>query len=452
MVEKVIKQLGGADEKAEILKQEILLSQNALKNGNKVYYVSENGNDANDGLSPENAFKTIARLSDINLAVDDTVLFERGSVFRMQEMLWVKPGVNYGAYGEGEKPKLYGSLKNYADPQIWTQSEQPNIWTMQLKKSEENRATLTTFNNDEYIGVWKFEKSDLKKDGDFFHDIQTGIYYLYFEGSNPGEYFENIEIATVRTGFRASYIKKVCIDNLCFKYYSVGALLFGECDDIKVTNCVLGWQGGAIFEMRDGKPLRYGNAIEFWFQCRDITVKNCWVYQIFDAAMTFQGCGEGQARFDNIVFADNLIEYCSMNIECWIGRGSGPDEAHIKDILYKGNIIRMSGYGWGGIQRWDKDAQALLLGWNRIYEDFTNFVIADCILDCADGYMIRMCGPEEQKGLTLENNTYYQKAVSGTHDCVEIVKGYSNKASNQKELANAIALFDKNPKLVKWLG
>ena len=65
--------------------------------------------------------------------------------------------------------------------------------------------------------------------------------------------------------------------------------------------------------------------------------------------------------------------------------------------------------------------------------------------------MIYMWGPDEQPGITLSGNSYYQKAVTGTHDCTEIVKGYSNKASNQEELAAAIALFDKNPKLVKWL-
>lgn len=452
MVEKVLKQLGGAEKEASALREKILSAESELKIKGRVFYVSENGNDANDGLSPEAAFKTVSRVAELHLELDDSVLFERGSIFRLEDKLWLKPGVNYGAYGEGEKPKMYGSRRDYADPSIWKQTDNPNIWSIELKvKEARERAALTIFDNDEYIGVWKFTKDELQKDGDFYHDIENGIYYLYFEGGNPGEYFNNIEISTVCMAMRASYIKMVHIDNICFKYYTFGAMLLGECDNITVTNCEFGWLGGAIFNIRGERPLRYGNAMEFWFQCRDITVKNCWVYQVFDAAMTFQGSGEDQARFDNIKFDDNLIEYCSMNIEYWVGHNGKPKDAHIKDISYKGDIIRMSGYGWGGIYRWDKEDQALLLGWNRKYDDLSNFVIADCILDCADSYMIQMWGPQVQEGIILRDNSYYQKAVTGTHDCVEIVKGYANKASNQEELAEAIALFDKNPKLVKWL-
>lgn len=452
MISKVLKQTGGAECQADALREKILSAENEIKTAGRIFYVSEKGDDSNDGLTPETAFKTVSKVDSLKLEQNDTVLFERGSVFRLSDKLWLCPCTNYGAYGEGEKPKFYGSLRDYADPLIWSVTDNPNVWCLKLEaKESKNRAALTTFNNDTYIGEWKFRREELLKDGDFYHDIENGIYYLYFEGGNPGEYFDNIEISTVIVALRASFIKKVHIDNICFKYFTFGAMLLGECDDITVTNCELGWLGGAIFSMRGEKPLRYGNGMEFWHDCRDITVRDCWVYQVFDAAMTFQGSGETIARFDNIHFDNNLIEYCSMNIEYWVGSGGGADESHIKDITYKGDIIRMSGYGWGGIYRWDTEDQALLLGWNRLYEDLTNFVISDCILDCADSYMIYMYGPELQEGITLENISYYQKATSGRHNQTEIIRGYDNKATCQEDLEAAIALFDKNPKLVKWL-
>ena len=52
---------------------------------------------------------------------------------------------------------------------------------------------LQSFNNDEYVGVWKYKIEDLENDGDYAHDEETGMFGLYFKEGNPGEYFEEIE-------------------------------------------------------------------------------------------------------------------------------------------------------------------------------------------------------------------------------------------------------------------
>lgn len=449
MIDKVITHSGGADAESSALKEKILSAKDNLGNGNKTYYVSERGDDSNDGLSPEKPIKSYLHIADLPLEAGDSVLLERGSVFRISEMLWVKSGVCYGAYGEGEKPRVYGSLRDYADPSIWKQTDNKNIWQTELSHTA---AALITFNYDEYIGVWKYTKPELMKDGDFYHDAENGVFYLYFGGGNPGEVFENIEISSTDVSIRGSYIENVKIENIYFKYNTVGAFLFGEIKGISISGCVMGWGGGKIFEIREKGPLRYGNAAEFWYQCEDISVENCWIYQQFDAALTFQGEGADTPIFHNIKFDNNLIEYCSMNIEYWAGQNPDGTPALIENISYKGNIIRFAGYGWGGIYRWDKEDQASLLGWNYLYENVKNFVVTENIIDCADCYMIYMKSGKEQKGLSVFNNTYYQKSVSGTHDCIETVKGLDLCASNQEEFENAITEFEEKPKLIKWLN
>jgi hypothetical protein len=213
----------------------------------------------------------------------------------------------------------------------------------------------------------------------------------------------------------------------------------------------MGWQGGKIFEIREGKPIRYGNAAEFWYQCRNITVSNCYVYQIYDAALTFQGFGDAGPIFENIKFSDNLIEYCSMNLEYWAGAPGDLIQPHIEKIEYSGNIIRFCGYGFGGIQRIDKEDQALLLGWNRKYTDISDFLIKDNILDCSDGFYIYMFGPGTQKGIVLEGNSYYQKSPVSNHGYTDIIKGTKTKANNQSDFESAIRLFDSNPEIIKWV-
>ena len=83
------------------------------------YYISNSGDDANDGLSPETAWATIDRLNVEPLQYGDAVFFERGSVWRAAQV-YTKPGVTYSAYGEGEKPGLYGSVENGGGAEKWT--------------------------------------------------------------------------------------------------------------------------------------------------------------------------------------------------------------------------------------------------------------------------------------------------------------------------------------------
>ena len=450
MIDKVIKHSGGADIAAEELKQRILSTKDSERCSNNIYYVSQRGDDSNDGLSPQRPIKSYDHIANLPLKEGDSVLLERGSLFRASDMLWVKSGVYYGAYGEGEKPLVYGSLRDYADASIWKQSEENNnIWTTPLAHTA---AALITFNNDEFIGDWKYTKPELTKDGDFYHTAEEGVFYLYYEGGNPGECFDSIEISSTEVSIRGSYIENVTIENIYFKYNTVGAFLFGEIKGITIKGCVMGWGGGKIFEIRDKGPLRFGNAAEFWYQCEDITVENCWVYQQFDAALTFQGEGADTPIFKNIKFENNLIEYCSMNIEYWAGKNPDGTPAVIDNISYKGNIIRFAGYGWGGIYRWDKEDQASLLGWNYLNDNLNNFVITENIIDCADCYMIYLKSPKEQAGLTVFNNSYYQKPVSGTHDCIEVVRGLDICATNEEELKEAISNFEEKPRLVKWIS
>ena len=116
---------GGADAEAEALRQAILNTEDQLVVTGTTYYVSPNGDDDNDGTSPEAAWRTLdgVALNRFLLQPGDAVLFERGYIYRRESAFVVRNGVSYGAYGEGEKPKILGSLKDYAEPSLWKESE-----------------------------------------------------------------------------------------------------------------------------------------------------------------------------------------------------------------------------------------------------------------------------------------------------------------------------------------
>ena len=98
--------LNQMDELAAKRKAEILGAKDELVIKGTTYYVANDGNDANDGLTPETAWKTLAKVTEAELAEGDGVRFKRGDLFR--GAFKTKPGVTYCAYGEGDKPKFYG--------------------------------------------------------------------------------------------------------------------------------------------------------------------------------------------------------------------------------------------------------------------------------------------------------------------------------------------------------
>lgn len=87
------------------------------------YYVdSFAGSDENPGDSPERPWQTLTRVNSAKVGPGDAVLFRRGRVWRGS--LRTKAGapespLRYGAYGEGEKPRIMSSA-DLSDPGFWS--------------------------------------------------------------------------------------------------------------------------------------------------------------------------------------------------------------------------------------------------------------------------------------------------------------------------------------------
>lgn len=78
-----------------------------------VYYVANTGADTNDGISPDHPWKTLRQINTQPLQPGDSVLFNRGDMWR--GTLIPHSGnesacITYGAYGSGAKPRLFGSV------------------------------------------------------------------------------------------------------------------------------------------------------------------------------------------------------------------------------------------------------------------------------------------------------------------------------------------------------
>jgi len=451
---------GGAEVQAAALRTAIDESKDNLVVTGKKYYVSQNGNDSNDGTSPDKAFKTLNKVEGLygKLQEGDAVFFERGSVFRVSPdyyySLTLKNGVTYGAYGQGEKPMILGSEKNYADKNLWTLTEKDNIWKLNFSNSD---AGIIVLNGGRETGKKQTEIRYLTVNDHFYHDWDNNILYFYCDRGNPGEVFTEIEIGVKKEIFHLPKgAQNIKVDNIGFSYSGIFGIRGSDgSTNITITNCTFSWIGGSLF---DDKSNRYGNAIEFTNGCENILVKNCSFEQIFDSGVTFQ---VGNSPFCKFTVEDCLFEYNGMSgFEWWTQGDDGKqdgvpvDITVIEDITFKNNIVRFTGYGWSKATR---SPAHIRNGWkDKWYPNMKNFTIVNNVFDCANGQIIASGWKAEPDGYSVCDNTYYQCAVKMPDDekyqPFTPLNGKGNFVSNYEELVCAVGDVDKSPQKIEWLA
>lgn len=335
--------------------------------GAKVYYVSNSGNDSNSGTSPSSAWKTLDKVSSANIPSGSYVCFERGGLFRGK--LTAKAGVTYTAYGTGDKPKLYGSPENGADPTKWKKSDKKNVWYYVGAENWKDVGTLV-FNEGESCAIKAIREykdngdvynwttglpfndgyKDLNQDLHFYHEPSTKRLYLYSD-ENPGNRFNSIEfnvgynLITVKEG-----VNGVTVDNLCLKYTGIHGIGANTVNDLTVQNCEFGWIGGTVqgFLGNNKYETRLGNAIEIYGGCEDYTVQNNYIYQIYDAGITHQYSGVGDKVYNhtNVLYLNNVIENCVYSIEYFVSGCEPSNPSVMTNFRIEGNHMWYASRGF----------------------------------------------------------------------------------------------------------
>lgn len=400
------------------------------KAGCTAYYVSNKGNSQNDGLSPETPFATLADLGKIKnrLKAGDVVYLERGSIFRGQLLAEVA-GVTYAAYGEGKKPTIYASPVDAAKTGVWVQTkENKNVYKYSLP-IENDIGTLvfnggekhaikciirteddgTTYNNTTGDKFNSF--ADLNEDLHFYHTTKGAApLYLYCKDGNPAEVFDSIELC-IKKHVVSIKADNIHIDNICVKYGGAHGISSGSRNGLTVTNCEIGWIGGSIqAEGMYGKnyATRYGNGIEIYGACTDFVVKNCYFYQIYDAAATFQYTisDDSDRIMKNSNISDNVMEYCNYSFEYFLS-GGAPETSYIEDAYVTGNLMWYAGYGYCE-QRPDKNKDAHIKAWNHTNTRKGDFKIDNNLFALAKTTLVQSNAKVASHSPTYSGNTYIQ--------------------------------------------
>ena len=363
--------LGASDKRVE----EILNSPNMdlSEITGRCFYISNNGNDANDGLSPETPWATLEKLKEAYLSYgisySDIILFERGSVWR--GAIPIEASMRYSAYGEGPKPRFYQSHSG-ASPLMWEATDVENVWRYTGAEIETDIGNIV-FNEGECWGIKLtldtdtnlFVESGMVTNGvdvyrsaqreytgpdcitgnlEFYYDIyDTHNFYLRCDWGNPGDCFDSIELSEnlphVSFGQDTAF---VTLDNLAFMYTGGHAVSVFSAVGVTVQNCTFEWIGGSIEGLH--VTTRYGNGFQNWGSCSSIVVKDCYLNQIYDSAITTQNEGGGVSIVDGFTVTGNVVDRANTAFEFF---NVGNKKNYYKDVIVRDNYMRYQGFHFG---------------------------------------------------------------------------------------------------------
>lgn len=181
------------------------------------------GADGNDGLAPQTAWRSVARVNAAPLAPGDRVLFKRGGVWR-ETLIPPASGapeapIVFDAYGEGPPPRILGSI-SLGRTSAWTEAT-PGVWSAGGIPLEPGAVFF-----DGRGGERRRTLAELSAEGDWFFEPAGGRLYvrrLENPGTGPVE-------AAVRDGVGFSAAAHITVAHLEIAWARFGIALFGAAD------------------------------------------------------------------------------------------------------------------------------------------------------------------------------------------------------------------------------
>ncbi len=414
---------------ADDLKNVIINSKTNVEWTGTAYYISANGSDSNDGLTPETAWKSTAKIKDGKmLKAGDAVLFERGSSFRLADSIQTKRGVTYSSYGSGAKPLLIGSI-DASSRGSWSLTETENVY--KYKAPVDQDVGVIVFNMGEATGIkmislldngevhngYESFKSggqlidgpeDLKNDLEYWHDPETKEVYLLSKSGSPFERFVSIELVDYGHAMRGEG-HDVLIDNIAFFGFGSHCIGYGSATGLKVQYCTFNFIGGSIQGDMKTSSTRYGNAIEIYGVSNGYVIDHCFAANVFDCCWTIQ-VGDGDNSFKNVEFSNNVAMYSNSGPEVWIGKSTDSAKEHVmENVRVHDNYTLYSGYGWSNQRPAHKKDANILYGGTSISDVKYKNVSFDNNVGICPYYFIYFARYiSSVNGFNLNNNTYIQ--------------------------------------------
>lgn len=312
------------------------------------YYVSNDGDDSNDGLTPETAWCTIQKVCEETgifgtpgvLKHGDAVLFRRGDIFReYQEFAIATSGLTFSAYGEGEKPIITHSTENGTGAEKWAlvyeDESGMKVWEFYRDMSDVAEVVINGgeivskrvyefYDGNDYLSCTDFDGWPMHEEcgvtllggllpfnesmtEDFslisrpvryapdwnYGECGVGPLYLRCDAGNPGELYESIEFSEFQLGVNLT-VDETTFDNINFRY---NGNTFMYSDDWKGTestliqNCEFAYCGGGVqfyFTTEKGEHVVCVQGDGIYVIVKDTVIKDCYFHDLTSTVVTYE--------------------------------------------------------------------------------------------------------------------------------------------------------------------
>jgi hypothetical protein len=379
----------------------------------RVFYVSNDGNNNSNGLSPATAWETVSKVNNFAFTAGDSILFKSGDIWREQLILQRGSGpgayITYSSYGSGLKPQIRRSISANVSAK-WI-NKSGNIWELDEEFPQGSDVGFISFNHDAIIGRKVWSNAELDVQGEFWCDENSNNRTRVYSDGNPAVFYNDIEVAIHENGIHGlDNLCWVIIDNLhpCYCAWS-GIELPAGSHDIVIRNCDISYCGGGH---QYGRPAetRNGQGINTRTNVANAEIYNCRIWQCWDGGIALQGYWNGGLTIHNVKVHHNIISHCEYGFEFW-GTETNSDLQH---ICFENNTCLFQGHGWSYEQRPVKRGCHIMI-WSL------SGIATD--LNIRNNVFYEGKGPafyfhiNQEPPLNLDHNCYYRMANSSMWHC-----------------------------------
>jgi|APSaa5957512622_1039677.scaffolds.fasta_scaffold10108_3 hypothetical protein len=270
---------------------------------------------------------------------------------------WQMHSVPIVISSRGQDPRLHFSLGGLL-PEGAVFEFQP-LDLVHVKASQADPLAIDVgniiFDHGKACGWKKWSVADLDKPLDYVYDSVDQRVFVFSE-ANPATSFSSIELALKRHIVSQGSAHNVVYDGLALKYGAAHGFGGGDTAHLTIRNCDIAYIGGGHQHTNRGRPVRFGNGIEFWGAAHDNLVEGCRIWEIYDAALTNQGRGPSSKEI-NITYRNNVIWNSEYSFEYW----NNPETAETRNIQFINNTCVNAGVVWSHAQRPNPNGSHLMM-------------------------------------------------------------------------------------------
>jgi hypothetical protein len=339
------------------------------------YYISNDGNDANNGVTPSTPWATLSRLNtalvDSVIKIGDVILLRSDHTFDGRINGINMPDSAFGIeltiapYGHGRKPRVSG-YKNASNAAVWTEHT-PGVWKMDASLAT-GTFTGNRMSSDANVGFLRIDGkikparrnslAELAATWDSYGDTATNTVYVK-ASANPATLAAEVLIAVNNTGFGTNRNTKVSgLEFVGFGGHGARVTQPATNNNVSITACKIHEIGGSILS----GTTRYGNGVEVWVGGKNVQIEHNDIHDVYDVGITYQGPADGNSNlgFNNVHARYNRIWNCNQTVEWWITStaGTNPNTGYV-NCSFTDNICLNAGYSFGSDVRSDSDGKGV---------------------------------------------------------------------------------------------